>query len=149
MRQGRDGGDKVGVIKPLTAVGSWSQSCRGTLLLEHRECASKSISSTPWAAARLASVPFTISRNLVKITSIERDAIQPSHPRSLLLLPSIFSRIRVFSNELALCIRWLKYWSFSFSINPSSEYSELISFRVFLEAASCGLNDHISEGVEQ
>ena len=57
------------------------------------------------------------------------DAIQPSHPlSSLLLLPSLFPSIRVFSNELALCIRWSKYWSFS--ICPSNEYSELISFRI-------------------
>ena len=59
------------------------------------------------------------------------DAIQPSHPlSSLLLLPSIFPSIRVFSNESALCIRWPKYWSFSFSIIPSNEYSGLISFRI-------------------
>ena len=59
------------------------------------------------------------------------DAIQPSHPPlPLLLLPSIFPRIRVFSNESALCIRWPKYWSFSFSISPSNEYSGLISFRI-------------------
>ena len=59
------------------------------------------------------------------------DAIQPSHPLSpLLLLPSIFPSIRVFSSELALCIRWLMYWSFSFSISPSNEYSGLISFRI-------------------
>ena len=59
------------------------------------------------------------------------DAIQPSHPLlPLLLLPSIFPRIRVFSNELALHIRWQKWWSFGFSINPSSEYSGLISFRI-------------------
>ena len=58
------------------------------------------------------------------------DAIQPSHPlSSLLLLPSVFPSIRVFSSESALHIRWPKYWSFSFSINPSNEYSELISFR--------------------
>ena len=56
------------------------------------------------------------------------DAIQPSHP--FLLLPSIFPSIRVFSNELALCVRWPKYWSFRFSISPSNEYSGLISFRV-------------------
>ena len=56
------------------------------------------------------------------------DAIQPSHP--LLLLPSIFPSIRVFSNESVLCIRWPKYWSFSFSISPSNEYSGLISFRI-------------------
>ena len=56
------------------------------------------------------------------------DAIQPSHP--LLLLPSIFPSIRVFSNESVLCIRWPKYWSFSFIISPSNEYSGLISFRI-------------------
>ena len=63
-----------------------------------------------------------------------RDAIQPSHPLSSvcppLLLPSIFPSISVFSNESVLCIRWPKYWSFSFSISPSNEYSELISFRI-------------------
>ena len=59
------------------------------------------------------------------------DAIQPSHPRCpLLLLPSIFPSIRVFSNESALCIRWPKYWSFSFNISPSNEHSGLISFRM-------------------
>ena len=58
------------------------------------------------------------------------DAIQPSHPYLFLLLPSIFPRIRVFSNELALHIRWPKYWSFSFNISPSNEYSGLISFRI-------------------
>ena len=62
------------------------------------------------------------------------DAIQPSHPLlppfSLLLLPSVFLSIRVFSNELVLCIRWPKYWSFSFSNSPSSECSGLISFRI-------------------
>ena len=60
------------------------------------------------------------------------DAIQPSHPLCPLLLPSIFPSIRVFSNESVLCIRWPKYWSFSFSISPSKEYSELISFRMDL-----------------
>ena len=58
------------------------------------------------------------------------DAIQPSHPLVLLLLPLIFCSIRDFSNESVLCIRWPKYWSFSFSISPSSEYSGLISFRI-------------------
>ena len=59
------------------------------------------------------------------------DAIQPSHPlSSLFLLPSVFLNIRVFSNESVLCIRWPKYWSFSFSISPSNEYSGLISFRM-------------------
>ena len=59
------------------------------------------------------------------------DAIQPSHPlRSLLLLPSIFSSIKNFSSESVLCIRWLKFWSFTFSISPSDQYSGLISFRM-------------------
>ena len=72
------------------------------------------------------------SQSLLKFLSIE--SVMPSnhlilcHP--LLLLPSIFSRIRVFSNELVLCIRWPKYWSFSFTISPSNEYSGLISFRM-------------------
>ena len=72
------------------------------------------------------------SQSLLKLMSIE--SVMPSnHPilcRPCLLLPSIIPRIRVFSNESALCIRWLKYWSFSFSISPSNEYSGLISFRM-------------------
>ena len=87
---------------------------------------------TPWAAACQASLSFTISWSWLKLVSIE--SVMPSNHlilcRPLLLLPSIFPRIRVFSNELALCKRWPKYWSFSFSIRPSSEYSELISFRI-------------------
>ena len=85
---------------------------------------------TPWTAAQQTSLSFTISWSLLKLMSIE--SVMPSshltlcHP--LLLLPSIFPSIRVFSNESALCIRWPKYWSFSFSISPSSEYSGLISF---------------------
>ena len=79
---------------------------------------------TPWTAACQASLSFTISWSLLKRLSIE----SVSHP--LLLLPSIFPSIRVFSNETTLCIRWPKYWSFSFSISPSNEYSELISFRM-------------------
>ena len=88
------------------------------------------LSATPWTAARQASLSFTISRSCLKLMSIE--AVMPSshlilcHP---LLLPSLFPNIRIFSNELALRIRWPKYWSFSFSISPSSEYSGLISFR--------------------
>ena len=88
--------------------------------------------ATPWTAAHQASLYFTISQSLLKLTSIESVMLSnhffPCHP--LLLLPSIFSRIRVFSSELALYIRWPKYWSFSFSISPSSEYSELVSFRI-------------------
>ena len=75
---------------------------------------------------------FTISRSLPKFMSIE--SVMPSSHlvlcRPLLLPPSIFPSIRVFSNELALCIRWPKYWSFSFSISPSNECSGLISFRM-------------------
>ena len=87
---------------------------------------------TPWIAALLASLSFFISRSLLKFMSIE--LVMPSshlilcHP--LLFLPSIFRSIKVFSNELALHIRWPDYWSFSFSISPSNEYSVLISFRI-------------------
>ena len=87
---------------------------------------------TPWTAARQASLSITNPRSLLKLMSNE--SVMPSnhlilyHP--LLLLPSVFPSIRVFSNESVLRIRWPKYWSFSFSINPSNEYSGLISFRM-------------------
>ena len=87
---------------------------------------------TPWTAARQASLSFTNSWSLLKLMSIE--LVMPSNHlifcRPLFLLPSIFPSIWVFPNELALCIRWPEYWSFSFSINPSNEYSGLISFRM-------------------
>ena len=87
---------------------------------------------TLWTAACQASLPITNSRSLPKLMSIE--SVMPSSHLilrcPLLLLPSIFPSIRVFSNESALCIRWPKFWSFSVSISPSSEYSGLISFRV-------------------
>ena len=87
---------------------------------------------TPWTAAYQASLSFTISWSLFKLTSIE--SVMPSNHLvlccPLLLLFSIFPSIRVFSNELALQIRWPKYWSFSFSISPSNEYSKLIFFRI-------------------
>ena len=86
---------------------------------------------TPWTAACQASLSITNSGTLLKLTSIE--SVMPSNHlilcRPLLLWPSIFPSIRVFSNESILCIRWPKYWSFSFSISPSNEYSGLISFR--------------------
>ena len=86
----------------------------------------------PWTAACQASLSITNSQSLLKPMSIE--SVIPSnhfiHCHPLLLLPSIFPRIRVFSNESALHIRWPKYWSFSFSISPSNEYSGLISFRI-------------------
>ena len=87
--------------------------------------------ATPWTAVRQASLSFPISRSLLKLMTIE--LMMPSnhltlrHP--LLLLPSIFPSIRVFSSESALCIKWPKYWSFGFSISRSKEYSGLISFR--------------------
>ena len=88
--------------------------------------------ATSWTAAHQASLFFTISWSLLKLMFIE--LVMPSnHPilcRPLLLLPSIFPSIRVFSNESVLRIRWPKYWSFSFNISPSSVYSRLTSFRI-------------------
>ena len=88
-------------------------------------------SAAPWTVAHQASLSFTISLSLLKLMSIV--SMMPSNHLilccPLLLLPSIFPSIRVFSNESVLCIRWPKYWSFSFSISPN-EHSGLISFRV-------------------
>ena len=88
--------------------------------------------ATPWTTARQASLSITNSQSLLKLMFTE--SVKPSnhlilcHP--LLLLPSVFPSIRVFSKESVLCIRWPKYWSSSFSISPSSEYSGLIYFRM-------------------
>ena len=85
---------------------------------------------TPWTAAR-HSLSITNSQSLFKLMSIA-SAMPPNHLilcHQLLLLPSVFHSIRVFSNESVLCIWWTKYWSFSFSTSPSNEYSGLISFR--------------------
>ena len=87
---------------------------------------------TPWTAARQASLSFTVSWSLLKFMSIESMMLS-NHLIlcfSLLLLLLVFSSIRVFSNELALHVRWPKYWNFSFSISPYNEYSELISSRI-------------------
>ena len=88
--------------------------------------------ATPWTAAHQASLSISNSQSLPKLMSIE--SVMPSNHlilcRPLLLPPAIFPSIRVFSNESALHIRWPKYWSFSFSINPSSEYSGLVSFKM-------------------
>ena len=88
--------------------------------------------ATPWIAVHQASLAITNSQSLPKLMSIE--SVMPSNHhilcRPLLLLPSIFPRIMVFSNESALCMRWPKYWSFSFSIRPSNEHPGLISFRI-------------------
>ena len=89
-------------------------------------------SATPWTAARQASLSFIISLSLLKLMPME--SVMPSnhlilcHP--LLLLPSVFPSIRVFPNESALCIRWSKYWRFSFSTSLPNEYSGLISFKI-------------------
>ena len=88
--------------------------------------------ATPWTAPCQASLSNTNSQSLLKLMSNE--SVMPSNHfilcHAFLLPPSIFPSIRVFSNESVLHIRWPKYWSFSFSINPSSEYSGLISFRI-------------------
>ena len=89
--------------------------------------------ATPWTEARQASLSITNSQSLLKFMSIE--SMMPSNhlilcPPPLLLLPSIFPNIGVFSSELPLCIRWPEYGSFSFSISSSNEYSGLISFRI-------------------
>ena len=106
------------------------------LLIVHSLCCSVALTRqlfvTPWTAAHQASLSLAISRSLLKLMSIE--SVMPfnylilCHP--LLLLPSVFPSTWVFSSELALHIRWPKYWSFSFNITPSNEYSGLISFRM-------------------
>ena len=88
--------------------------------------------ATPWTVARQASLSITNSQSLLKLMSIE--SVMPSNHLilccPLLLLPSIFTSIRVFSNESSLYIRWSKYWAFNFHISPSNKYSGLISFRI-------------------
>ena len=112
----------------LKMAACWAFFC-------HRCCCSVSrvqLFVTPWTAARQASLSIANSQSLFKLISTE--LVMPSnhlifcHP--LLLLPSIFSDIRVFSNESVLRIRWSKYWSFSFSLSSSNEYSGWISFRI-------------------
>ena len=106
-------------------------------MLQQRPSSVQSLSciqlfATPWTSARQASLSITNSQSLLKLMSIE--SVMPynhlflCHP--LLLLPSVFPNIRVSSNESALCIRWPKYWNFSFSISPFNEHSGLISFRM-------------------
>ena len=111
---------------------SWQFCCRNGACFSSAQSLSRvRLLATPWAAAHQASLSITNSWSLLIFMSIE--SVMPSkhltlcHPL-LLLPPSIFPSIRAFSNESALCIRWPKYWSFSFS--PSNEYSGLISFRI-------------------
>ena len=127
---------KVGCVCNLSAIpapgtflraAAISSPFSSVQLLSHVE-----LFATPWTAARQASLSITNSQSLLKLMSIE-SVMLSNHPilcRPLLLPPSIFPSIRVFSNESVLYIRWLKYWSFSFSISPSNEYSGLISFRM-------------------
>ena len=107
-----------------------SESNQNSLVQFSRSVVSDS--TTRWTAARQASLSITNSQSLLKLTSIE--SVIPSNHlilcHLLLLLHSIFPSITVFFNESVLHIRWLKYWSFSVSINPSNEYSGLISFRM-------------------
>ena len=109
---------KIMASGPISSVSSVGQLCP--------------LFVTLWTAARQASLFITNSQSLLKLMSIK--SVMPSNHcllcRPLLLLPSIFPSIRVFYNESVLCIRFPKYWSFSFSINPSKEYSGLISFRM-------------------
>ena len=97
--------------------------------------------ATPWTAALQASLSITNSRSLFKLMSIE--LVMPSSHlilcHRILLLPPIPPSIRVFSNESTLCMRWPKYWSFSFSISPSNEHPGLISFRMDRSLQSKGL----------
>ena len=107
-------------------------SCVFNLIRSVQSLSCVQLFATPWAAAHRASLSITNSWSLLKLMSIE--LVMPSnhlflcHPHHL--LPSSFPNIRVFSDEAVLHIRWPKYWSFSFSISPSNDYSGLISFRM-------------------
>ena len=109
-----------------------SQLLVPNLLFVVQSLSSVQLFATPWTAAHQASLSFTVFQSLLKFMSIE--LVMPSSHLilclPLFLLPSVFPSIRVFSSELALCIRCPKYWSFSFSISPSNEHSGLISFRI-------------------
>ena len=109
-----------------------TQYCKSIQFSSVQSLSRVQLFGTPWIAARQASLSITNSRSSLKLTSIE--SVMPSSHlilcRPLLLLPPIPPSIRVFSNESTLRIRWPKYWSFSFSISPSNEYSGLISFRM-------------------
>ena len=108
----------------------WNQECDMLNSVQSLSCVR--LFATPWTAARQASLSFTNSQSLLKLMSIV--LVMPFNHLilccPLLLWPSIFPSIRVISNESVLCIRWPNYWSFSFSISPSNEYSGMISFRM-------------------
>ena len=108
----------------------WRWSLQQAAVVQLLSCVQ--LFTTPWAAALQTSLSFTVSCSLLKLIPI--GTMMPSNHlilcQPLLLLPSIFPYTRVFSNELALHIRWPKYWSFSFSISPSNDYTGCISFRI-------------------
>ena len=115
------------------AAWDWPWKSRAfTLSVSQFSGSVMSDSATPWTSARQASLSIANSRSLSKLVSIK--SVMPSNHltlcRPLLLLPSLFPSIRVFSNESALRIRWPKYWSFSFNISPSNEHPGLIPFRM-------------------
>ena len=117
---------------PLKYPQSWLNVKRTSFSSVQFSCLVVSNSASPWTAARQASLPITSSWSLLSLMSIQ--LVMPfnhlilCHP--LHLPPSMFPSIWVFSNESVYCIRWPNYWSFSFSISPSNEYSRLISFRM-------------------
>ena len=117
------------VFQPRAAAFSCAYHFSSVQLLSHVQ-----LFATPWTAACQASLSITNSRSMLKLMSIE--SVRPSNHlilcRPLLLLPSIFPSIRVFSNESILHIRWPKYWSFDLSVSPSNEYTGLISLRISL-----------------
>ena len=135
---------------------NWQHSGKGSLffvaVVQLLSCVRLFV--TPWTVARQTSLSLTISQSLLKLTSIEL-VISSNHLNlccPLLLLPSIFPSIRVFSNELGLHIRWPEYWSFNYSISPSSEYSGLICYRIdwfdllaVQETLKCLLQHHNSK----
>ena len=142
-------GRNAGSIHCLPARVSDVSSMRSQLAKKRFDVVVQSLShvwlfASPWTVACQASLSFTVSQSLLKLMSIE--SVMPSNHLilccPLLLLPSIFPIINVFCNELALCIRWPKYWSFS--ISPPSEYSDL-DFRFFneniyfLDCMACGI----------
>ena len=117
---------------PVKSGEDWSLLSGGFVAVAVLSLSHVRLFVTPWTAACQVSVSFAISQSLLTLISIE--SVMSSNQlilcHLLLLLPSIFPSIGVFSNELALCIRWPKYWSFSFSISTFNEYSGLISFRI-------------------
>ena len=130
--------DFIFLVSKITADGNCSHETKRRFLLGRKSmtnlvqfsCSVVSDSATPWTACSMPGFP--VHHQLPELAQIHAhhvgDAIQPSYPLSSLLIPpAIFPSIRVFSNESALCIRWPKHWSFSFSISLSNEYSRLIS----------------------